>query len=117
MDPRRHFGNSGEDIAAVFLEEQGYEILDRNFSCLFGELDIVARQGQILAFVEVKTRRSLKFGRPAAAVTSSKQRKLRTTALYYLKRHPHPRCTIRFDVIEITELYGDIQLNHVTSAF
>lgn len=117
MDPRRHFGNSGEDRATAFLQEQGYEILNRNFFCPFGELDIVAKQGRILAFVEVKTRRSLKFGRPAAAVTLSKQRKLRTTALYYLKRYPHPRCTIRFDVIEITELYGDIQLNHVTSAF
>ncbi len=117
MDPRRHFGNSGEERAAVFLQEKGYEILERNFSCPFGELDIVARQGRLLAFVEVKTRRSLKFGRPAAAVTPSKQRKLRTTALCYLKRHPHPRCTIRFDVIEIIELYGDIQLNHVTSAF
>lgn len=117
MDPRRRFGNSGEDLAAHYLQQQGYEILDRNFSCPFGELDIVARQGRILAFVEVKTRRSLKFGRPAAAVTPAKQRKIRTSALWYLKKYPHPRCSLRFDVMEILELHGKINLNHLKNAF
>ena len=73
---RRRFGNWGEDAAVRYLKTRGYEILDRNYRSSWGEIDIIARQRDVLAFVEVKTRHSLKFGRPAAAVTG-KQIRLR----------------------------------------
>lgn len=101
---RRRFGNWGEDRAVRYLERQGYEILDRNYSCAWGELDIVARH-------------SLKFGRPAAAVTRTKQLRLRKTAWCYLREHPVFRCRCRFDIIEILDLYGEISLNHLKNCF
>ena len=114
---RRRFGNWGEDTAVRYLERQGYEILDRNYSCAWGELDIVARQRGVVAFVEVKSRHSLKFGRPAAAVTRTKQLRLRKTAWCYLREHPVFRFRSRFDIIEILDLYGKISLNHLKNCF
>ncbi|WP_270420052.1 YraN family protein [Acidaminococcus massiliensis] len=114
---RRRFGNWGEDRAVRYLERQGYEILDRNYSCAWGELDIVARHRGVVAFVEVKSRHSLKFGRPAAAVTRTKQLRLRKTAWCYLREHPVFRCRCRFDIIEILDLYGEISLNHLKNCF
>lgn len=114
---RRRFGNWGEDRAVRYLERQGYEILDRNYSCAWGELDIVARHRGVVAFVEVKSRHSLKFGRPAAAVTRIKQLRLRKTAWCYLREHPVFRCRCRFDIIEILDLYGEISLNHLKNCF
>ena len=77
---RRRFGTGRRQERSGITEEQGYEILDRNYSCAWGELDIVARHRGVVAFVEVKSRHSLKFGRPAAAVTRTKQPRLRKTA-------------------------------------
>ena len=114
---RRRFGNQGEDMAARYLERQGYEILDRNDGGAWGEIDIVARHWGVVAFVEVKSRHSLKFGRPAAAVTRTKQIRLRKTAWCYLQEHPRFRQRCRFDIIEILDLYGKISLNHLKNCF
>lgn len=95
----------------------GYEILDRNYRSSWGEIDIIARQRDVLAFVEVKTRHSLKFGRPAAAVTREKQIRLRKTAWCYLRENQVFRYRSRFDIIEILDLYGKISLNHLKNCF
>jgi len=76
MEQRRKFGNWGEDAAAEYLQDKGYTIVARNFTCSFGEIDIIAENNEGLAFVEVKSRRSLKFGRPSMAVTKIKQAKI-----------------------------------------
>jgi putative endonuclease len=77
-------GRRGEDIAAARLSERGYHIVELNFRCPLGEMDIVARQGEVLVFVEVRTRRSDRFGRPLESVGPAKQRKLSQVALYYI---------------------------------
>ena len=94
-------GRQGETMAASYLSAHGYTVLQRNYSCPMGELDIVARQGDVVAFVEVKTRRSLRYGTPAAAVNTLKQQKIIRTAYWYLRQQQIEETLCRFDVIEI----------------
>ena len=94
-------GKTGEDHACAELCRRGYAILDRRFRTRDGEIDIVALDGSVLVFVEVKTRRSLRFGPPRAAVTVRKQHRMTRMAAAYLARR-HPRAwSCRFDVVEI----------------
>ena len=93
-------GKWGEALVAENLRQKGWTIVDTNFRCRMGELDIVAEKGKYLAFVEVKLRKNAKFGAACEAVTWSKQRKLRAAAQYYLLRHP-TSLQPRFDVAEV----------------
>jgi len=96
----RHKGKIGEDQAVHFLQKQGYCILKRNYYCIFGEIDIIALQGEILCFIEVKSRSTQNFGTPAEAVTRAKQRKISRVALHYISQeYPIPDPICRFDVI------------------
>ena len=106
-DPRRAFGTDGEDQAAAWYEARGYEVLDRNWRCRAGELDLVVRSGDTLAFVEVKARRTARFGIPAEAVTPAKQARLRTLAMEYLQGRGLRARTLRFDVVSI--LGGELE--------
>jgi putative endonuclease len=94
-------GKQGEDLAVQYLREKGYRIVERNFRCPFGEMDIVARQGDVLVFVEVRSRRSEGFGDPVESVGLIKQRKLSRIALAYLQRHNLLDCKARFDVVGV----------------
>ncbi|WAM34733.1 YraN family protein [Caldicellulosiruptor morganii] len=98
---KRELGNNGEEIAVEFLKKMGYEILHRNFRCRFGEVDIIAKHGDVVVFVEVKTRKSLKFGYPSEAVTRTKQKHLKKVAEYFSQRRDAKDCMFRFDVVEI----------------
>jgi putative endonuclease len=101
-DPRRALGDAGEDLVASWYTDAGYRVLDRNWRCREGELDVVAARGTVLVFCEVKTRRSTAFGAPAEAVTFTKQRRLRTLAMRWLDAHPGSRArTLRFDVASV----------------
>ena len=82
---RKNKGAWGEDRAAEFLAREGYRILERNYRCPLGEMDIIAREGRTVVFVEVKTRSSERFGPPHAAIGPQKQRRMTAIALYYLK--------------------------------
>ena len=75
-DSRKKLGAFGERIAGDYLKRQGYEILETNFRCSVGEIDIVARHGDYLVFVEVRTKRNLEFGTPEESITSAKKKKL-----------------------------------------
>ncbi|HKM40245.1 MAG TPA: YraN family protein, partial [bacterium] len=79
-------GKQGEEFAQRYLARLGYRIIERNFSCPIGEIDLIAQDGNTLVFIEVKTRSSLRFGLPEEAVTRTKQQKLRNVASYYLQR-------------------------------
>jgi putative endonuclease len=94
-------GKSGETFACRELERRGYAILDRRYRTRAGEIDIVARDGETIVFIEVKARRSTRFGRPAEGVTPQKQRTLMQMASYYVltKGLTNSRC--RFDVVEV----------------
>jgi putative endonuclease len=98
---KKRLGEIGESLAVKFLKQKGYQIIDQNYRSAWGEIDIVAQDGEVLAFVEIKTRRSLKFGAPQLAVTSSKQRKISKAALEYLQERDGFDYICRFDVISI----------------
>ena len=101
-DPRRVLGDAGEDLVARWYADAGYRVLDRNWRCREGELDVIASRSSVLVFCEVKTRRSTAFGVPAEAVTVAKQRRLRTLAMRWLDEHPGSRArTLRFDVASV----------------
>ena len=100
----RKLGLYGEDLACKYLQAKGYVILERNFRCRrFGEIDIVASKAGVLSFIEVKTRSSSRYGKPAEAVTLAKQRKIYRVAQYYLQmRGLASRIPVlSFDVVEI----------------
>ncbi len=94
-------GHRGERIAAAYLTDAGLLVLDRNWRCREGELDIVARDGDALVFCEVKTRRGVGFGHPVEAVTATKQRRLRTLAQRWLAAHEEHAPDLRFDVVGV----------------
>lgn len=94
-------GKQGESWAAAYLEGQGYVILERNYSLRLGEIDIIARDGDELVFVEVKSRRSVRFGVPEEAVTRRKQRRISRVALAYLSDNGLLDVNARFDVVSI----------------
>jgi len=95
-------GKSGEDLACRELRRRGYEILTRRFRTRLGELDIVARDGTTIVFVEVKTRTTVRFGTPSEAVTSLKQRRIWLMATDYLQRQGWDNRPCRFDVVAIS---------------
>lgn len=98
---RQSLGRVGERLAARALEERGYCILERNFRCQYGEIDLVARENADLVFVEVKTRRGTICGLPEEAVTARKARKLQEVAACYLDGHNLPDCSWRIDVVAV----------------
>ncbi|WP_433759895.1 YraN family protein [Nocardia sp. CA-135398] len=101
MAENQALGAQGEELAARFLRAAGMEIISRNWRCRYGELDLIARDGRVTAFVEVKTRTGTKFGRPAEAVTFDKQQRIRRLALVWLAEQDGPWRDIRFDVISV----------------
>ncbi|RDI69484.1 YraN family protein [Nocardia pseudobrasiliensis] len=106
MADKLALGAHGEELAARYLRAAGMRIVDRNWRCRYGELDLIARDAAVTAFVEVKTRTGLSFGRPAEAVTRTKQRRIRRLAVLWLEAHPGPWVRIRFDVVSVLLLPG-----------
>lgn len=100
---KRMVGSEQERIAAEYLKECGYEILECNYRCKLGEIDIVARDGAYLVFVEVKYRKNLKMGSPLEAVNTAKQQKIRKVCQWYLMEKRFNDVPIRFDVVGILE--------------
>ena len=115
---RKLIGGAGEDIACRYLEENGFEVVGRNWRTRSGELDIIARHGGMVIFVEVKTRRGKMFGEPEEAVTPAKVRKIRQLASEYLATVSHS-AEVRFDVISLVlDAHGNLlELRHITDAF
>jgi len=112
-DPRRGLGARGETIAEGYLRSQGYTILDRNWRCSRGELDIIAKQGETLVFVEVRTRRGLRSGpTPEESITPAKQRKLIELAQLYLQERNLEDVDWRIDVVAV-EMDGQGRLQRV----
>ena len=115
-DPKA-FGREGESIAAVHLKKRGYRILELNHRTPLGEIDIVARDRETIVFVEVKSRRSDRFGHPKWAVTPAKQRKISMAALYYLKSTGQMERKARFDVVAIRRSGRRAEVEIVKNAF
>ena len=114
---RRTQGKAGEDLAARYLEKNGFKIIERNYRFERGEIDLVAEEGQELVFIEVKLRRSIAYGLPEDAVTEEKQEQVHTVADGYLFEHNIDDRPIRFDVIAIEERKGNTEIRHIRDAF
>ncbi len=100
---RLRTGAEGEDRARESLERAGYRILSRNYRCRHGEVDLVAQDGEVIAFVEVKARRSETYGIPALAVTRAKRRRILRAALHWLVSQGMPDRPVRFDVVSLRQ--------------
>lgn len=100
-DARQKLGRLGERLASDALEGRGYRIIERNFRCRAGEIDLVAEEGEDLVFVEVKTRRGSSYGLPEEAVNERKARKLQEVAGCYLDLHNLSECSWRIDVVAV----------------
>jgi putative endonuclease len=109
-------GNKGEELAVKFLKKNGYAIKIRNYKTRIGEIDIIAADGDVLVFVEVKTRESLEFGHPFEAVNARKRKKIANVALLYLKKFDDlPPC--RFDIVSIFINNGKAECELIKDAF
>jgi putative endonuclease len=99
-------GKQGEDVAVVHLQKLGYRILERNYRCPLGEIDIVAQDKDTIVFVEVKSRKTEAYGDPELAVGKTKQKKMAMVSLYYLAQKKDSPVKARFDVVAV-KLFGD----------
>jgi putative endonuclease len=117
LHSRAQFGKWGEDFACHYLTQQGYTILTRNYRSAFGEIDIIVENKGEITFVEVKSRKTLMFGTPAAAVTKSKQTKIHSTAFQYLHTCNKRYRQFWFDVVEIYVVDGKTTINHIQHCF
>ena len=114
----RSVGERGEAIAEAYLRGQRFAILEKNYRGRTGEIDIVAREGDTIVFVEVKARRNLAYGPPQLAVTAFKQRQISRTALTWLAHHKKQNANARFDVIAILAPDHEVpQIEHISNAF
>ena len=110
-------GSEGEELAAMFLERKGYGIIARNYKTPVGEIDIIARDGDTIVFVEVKTRANYSFGHPFEAVHKDKRQKMKNLALLYLKKQRY-QLPARFDVVSIIRSQsGKRAIEHIVDAF
>ena len=113
-DSRRTLGRYGEELAARYLTEQGWQVVDRNWRCPHGEIDLVARDGDCLVFCEVKTRRTERFGGAVEAVDHRKAARLRRLVAAWLQSHDERAPRVRIDVIGILRpRHGPAQLRHL----
>ncbi|MDQ0276792.1 putative endonuclease [Arthrobacter silviterrae] len=101
MNAKDELGRAGERLAADYLEDTGLRVIDSNWRCPSGEIDLVALDGTELVIVEVKTRRSLRFGDPLEALTAAKVRRLRTLAVSWAREHRHVIGSLRIDAVGI----------------
>lgn len=114
----RDLGTRGEDAAARYLYKRGYDIIERNWKCTFGEADIIAHDGETVVFVEVKTRSGLEHGFPSEAVDAKKRDRYEKIALAYLSESEDVDVPVRFDVVAIVKIKDDRALiRHHINAF
>lgn len=113
-------GTWGEALVADYLRDRSYRLVAHSYHCRFGEIDLIAWDGDTLCFVEVKTRTNLQMGLPREYVTGAKQRRIKKTALFYLAAHDLD-CPARFDVAEVyAEKPGDkngVRIEYLEDAF
>jgi putative endonuclease len=114
---RMRTGKRGEDLAAAYLAEAGYRIVERNYRCIFGEIDIVAEEGETLVFVEVKSRRSEVYGEPQLAVGDEKQKKISRIAMHYLQERRLRHRLARFDVVAVKLPPAGLRIELIRNAF
>jgi putative endonuclease len=111
------FGKRGEVAAERYLKEKGYVVVERNYRCASGEVDLIVLDGRVIVFVEVKTRSGDRFGTPAEAVERRKQRKMIRAAQYFLAHNRLGERDARFDVVGISWPGREPRIEHIENAF
>ncbi len=114
---KKELGRKGEEVAFRFLKKEGYRIIEKNYVCKMGEMDIIASEKDTLVFIEVKTRTSREFGPPQLAVNVWKQRQLSKVALNYLNEKRLRDVKARFDVVAILLEQGQEEIELIQDAF
>ena len=114
---RQRVGKEGEETASRYLENKGYLIVERNFRSPHGEIDIIAKHGKILVFIEVKTNVRGGFGEPEDRVDHKKQVKLAEVAAEYLQARGLENIDCRFDVVAVSKTGGKTEIKHIEDAF
>ncbi len=118
MEIRKQLGNDAESIAQHYLEQKGYRLVQANFQCRMGEVDLIMQKGNLLVFVEVRSRSSQTYGTPVETVNRTKQEKIRKTAAYFLYRNPKfETCYCRFDVVSVLWKNGTAKVSWLEDAF
>lgn len=113
-------GGFAEELVVRFLKEKGYKIIERNFSCPVGEIDIISQKDEYICFVEVRSRTDSRYGQPYESVTFPKQRKISKTAKYFIALNPRysNKYTFRFDVASVLfSDNGDYSVEYIIGAF
>lgn len=112
-------GKWGENLACKYLENNQYKVIERNFACRQGEIDIIAKdiEKQELVFIEVKTRSNFKYGNPIEAVNKQKQKHIKRVAKYYIYKKHRNRVAVRIDVIEIYIQSKNYKIHHIKQIF
>lgn len=116
---KRRLGFKGETLAVKHLKNKGYKILRRNFRCKSGEIDIIALFGEVIAFVEVKTRTGDSFGAPSEAVDARRKQRYKNAANYFMYSTGRDvnEYIVRFDIVEVIIAPGGRVINHFENAF
>lgn len=117
MTKNQSVGKYGEDRASEFLERLGYQLIDRNWRCEVGEIDIVAKDSDCLVFAEVKTRTRVGFGHPFEAITSAKMKKMRQLVGEWCRAHQISSVQVRLDAISVLISQGRIHIEHLKQVF
>jgi putative endonuclease len=116
-DARQQFGQRGEELAVAHLRKKGYKLIERNYRTRAGEIDIIAKHKGRIVFIEVKTRRTGRYGDPKSAVTLKKQRKISMVALTYLKKYHTLQTPARFDVVTVRSTDAGDAIDIIPNAF
>ncbi len=117
MNTNNSVGKYGEDRASEFLERQGYQVIERNWRCNSGEIDIVARDNDCLVFAEVKTRTRVGFGHPFEAITAAKMQTMRRLVGEWCKAHGISAVQVRLDAISVLLTGGKVHIEHLKQVF
>lgn len=116
MNNKQELGREGEEITVRYLLQNGYKIIERNFFCYSGEIDIIAKDKDEYVFIEVKTRTSRKYGEPIEAVHSIKQKHMWKAIAYYVYKNKLENNFIRLDIIEVYKKNEKFYIRHVKKA-
>lgn len=117
MENKYQFGMEGQQYAEKYLTQKGYAIVKRNYYTKVGEIDLIARFGEYIIFVEVKYRSGTGHGLPREAVGRGKQRKIIKTAMYYIMENNLDDQDFRFDVVEVLKFGDGVKIEHIVDAF
>jgi len=114
---KKNLGKFGEKISVQYLKKKNYQVVEKNYRCRAGEIDIIAKKDNIFIFIEVKTRTSILYGEPIESINNIKADKIRKVAEYYLSTACVDEPRVRFDVISVQKAYRKIIISHLKNAF